>query len=96
MLFHFLATMQNLDVLKNIKLDGQDFDKILVSYISDKRIFTDLMKVIMKMPSNNLFNSSRRTTNAYLELKDTPLVVDKQAVYYEFRRVFTLYIVTGF
>jgi DNA-dependent RNA polymerase len=95
-IFHFLATEQKLELLGQIKLSDEDYIKIMQGYISDKSIFTDLVKVIMKMSTDNLFNTSRReTTNARLKLKDTSLVVDKSAVYYEARRVLTLYIITG-
>jgi hypothetical protein len=95
-LFHFLATEQKLELLGRIKLSDSDYDKIMRRYISDKSIFTDLVKVIMKMSTDNLFNTSRRnTTNAHLKLQDTSLVVEKIVVFYEARRVLTLYIITG-
>jgi DNA-dependent RNA polymerase len=95
-LLHFLATEQNLNLLGMIKLSDEDFDRIIKLYISDKSIFTDLVKVIMKMSTDNLFNTSRRErTNTYLKLKDTSLVVDKSVVYYEARRVLTLNIITA-
>lgn len=86
----------DLKVLSAIfKLNDEDFDIIIKEYLSIKVIFSDLVKIIMKMANDNLFNNKKtkaqRSVNA---LSDNSFVVKKTAVFYEFRRVLAFYLMT--
>lgn len=74
-------------------LTEEDYTKIIKFYLSKKAIFADLVKVIMKNARDNAFNHESSGPTAFLD--ETPFVADKADIFYEFRRVFALNLITS-
>lgn len=71
-----------------------DIEIICKSYIEPEWIFNDLIRLISKKASNNVFNPEVRKTSRYdLTLSDDALVVLKTAVVNDYVKLFTLYVI---
>lgn len=93
-ILHILSC-HGLHLLKDVNstLSEEDFGKIIKFHLSKKAIFVDLVKVIMKNARDNAFNHESSNPTVFLE--ETPFVANKTDVFYEFRRVFALNLVTS-
>ncbi len=90
-----LVTESHLTILEDLnKLTDSDYDIIIKNYISKRSIFVDVVKVILKKANDNLFNSDNRSRTYKNILSERSFVVQKIAVFYEYRRVLALYILT--
>lgn len=90
-----LIEENNLLILEGLKkLTDSDYDKIIKKYISKRSIFVDVVKVILKKANDNLFNNDTRSRGYKSILLERSFVVEKTTVFYEFRRVFALYVLT--
>jgi hypothetical protein len=75
-----------------LDLNDSDFDLIIAKYISPKRIYQDLIRIVIKKTHDNLFNDSTRGSRRYETiLSDNSLFVGRSSVFYEFRRVLGMY-----
>lgn len=92
-----VLTRNRMQILEGVhNLSDEDYKRIVRDYIKPKAIFVDLMKVIIKKAHDNLFSQNRsKNTRDFIYLSDTSFVVNKKAVYYEYRRVFALYVYTS-
>lgn len=94
-MFHALSTHHGLHNLRNVRdtLTEEDFLLIIKSHLSKKAIFVDLVKVIMKSVRDNAFNHEITCSSGLLS--ETTLIADKTVIFYEYRRVFALNIITS-
>jgi hypothetical protein len=84
----------NLKVIKE-RLTKEDLRVIIKNHLSEKTIFIDLVKVIMKKAHDNLFTNEHKGMKHTAILTENSFVVEKTAVFYEFRRVFALNVLTS-
>lgn len=92
-----LIEKNHLKILIIVKhLTYRDFSNILNKYICKRSIFVDLVKVITKEFHDNLFSNNKKNSQKRAKfLVNNSFVIDKTSVFYEFRRVFALYIITA-
>jgi hypothetical protein len=93
-----LSTKGNLPLLKNLSfLSDTDYSVLVKKYIDPSWIYNDLMRVTVKKAFDNLYNQSLRDSPLRYNklLKEDSLVVQRTSVFYEYRRVLAMYIMSS-